>query len=109
MTSIQGFIDGILDLDGRGKDMLAATVTSNDFGASLDQDCKKHHLQVLLELLPGLKLTQMQWQIIKNTLDFGIKGMLSWSQAAQAIKGCTFVVQPDFSHFSLYEKYMMIF
>ena len=60
MTTIGDFICGVEDLESKGKDILVATVTDKDFGASLDQECKAHYLDVLRELLPGLTCTRAQ-------------------------------------------------
>lgn len=83
MTSIEGFIRGINHLDSSSLDKLVATVTDNDFGASLEEDCMEHHLQELLEMLPDLTLTRVQRRIIKNALDDAINGKLFWAEAAQ--------------------------
>ncbi len=48
MTSIEGFIRGIDHLDSRSLDILVVTVTDNDVGASLEEECLEHHLQALL-------------------------------------------------------------
>ncbi|KAK9845082.1 hypothetical protein WJX74_010402 [Apatococcus lobatus] len=77
MTNIEDFFHGIKDLDSGGKDILVATVNDDGFGASLDQDCKAHHLEMLLEQLPGPTFTRVQRWIIKNALDDALKGPAS--------------------------------
>ena len=76
MSSISSFIHGIPTLSKASKEALEATVEAADFGAQLDQECERHHLQALRVTLPRLGFTDVENALISMAIDAAAAGML---------------------------------